>query len=142
MQPIEILVVEDNEDDVVLLRESMKDEGLVNVLQVVHDGEEALAYLRREAPYEDVRRPGLVLLDINMPRTNGFEVLKALKADEVLRAIPVVVLTTSSRDEDVVRSYSNGACSFVTKPVLFEDLRQVVKQFSLYWSLVSRVPPH
>ncbi len=142
VQPVEILLVEDNDDDVILLRESMKDEGLLNVLHVVRDGEEALAYLRREGPYADARRPGLVLLDINMPRKNGFEVLRELKDEPELRSIPIVMLTTSSRDEDIVRSYSDGACSFITKPVLFEDLRRVVRQFSLYWSLVSRLPPN
>jgi CheY-like chemotaxis protein len=142
IQPVEILLVEDNEDDVILLKESMKDEGLLNVVHVVQDGEEALAYLRREGPFSDATRPGLVLLDINMPRKNGFEVLKELKEDNALRAIPVIMLTTSSRDEDIVRSYSDGACSFITKPVLFDDLRRVVQQFSLYWSLVSRIPPH
>lgn len=141
VQPVEILLVEDNEDDVILLKESMKDEGLLNVVHVVHDGEEALAYLRREDPYPEATRPGLVLLDINMPRKNGFEVLKELKEDPELRSIPIVMLTTSSRDEDIVRSYSDGACSFITKPVLFDDLRRVVQQFSLYWSLVARLPP-
>jgi CheY-like chemotaxis protein len=140
-QPIEILLVDDNEDDVVLLEESFRDSKFLNLMQVVHDGEEALAYLRREGQYRAAKTPGLVLLDINMPKVNGFEVLRAMKADPLLRTIPVVMLTTSTRDEDIARSYDSGACSFVSKPVNFEKLKEVIKQFMLYWSLVSVVPP-
>ena len=140
-QPVEILLVDDNEDDVVLLEESFRDSKFVNLLHVVHDGEEALAYLRREGKHRTARIPGLVLLDINMPKMNGFEVLRAMKGDPLLRTIPVVMLTTSTRDEDIARSYDSGACSFVSKPVNFEKLKEVIKQFTLYWSLVSVVPP-
>lgn len=140
-KPIEILLVDDNDDDIVLLEESLKDSKFVNLLHVVHDGEEALAYLRRQSPYQSATPPGLVLLDINMPKMNGFEVLGAMKADPDLKTIPVVMLTTSTRDEDIVRSYDGGACSFVSKPVSFESLKDVIKQFALYWSLVAVVPP-
>jgi CheY-like chemotaxis protein len=140
-QPVEILLVDDNDDDVVLLEESFRDSKFLNLLQVVHDGEEALEYLRREGTFRDARIPGLVLLDINMPKMNGFEVLKAMKSDPLLRTIPVVMLTTSTRDEDIARSYHGGACSFVSKPVSFEKLKEVIKQFTLYWTLVSVVPP-
>ena len=140
-QPVEILLVDDNDDDIVLLEESFRDSKFLNLLQVVHDGEEALAYLRREGVYRNARTPGLVLLDINMPRLNGFDVLKSMKSDPVLRTIPVVMLTTSTRDEDIARSYHGGACSFVSKPVSFEKLKEVIKQFTLYWTLVSVVPP-
>jgi CheY-like chemotaxis protein len=139
-KPIEILLVDDSDDDIVLLEESLRESKFANLLHVVRDGEAALAYLRREGPYRDAILPGLVLLDINMPRMNGFEVLGAMKADTVLRTIPVVMLTTSTRDEDVVRSYDGGACSFVSKPVNFEKLKEVIKQFALYWSLVAVVP--
>lgn len=139
-QPIEILLVDDNDDDVVLLAESFKDSRFLNLLQVVHDGEEAIAYLRHEGQYRSAKTPGLVLLDINMPRMNGFEVLQAMKSDSLLRTIPVVMLTTSTRDEDIVRSYDGGACSFVSKPVNFEKLKDVIKQFALYWTLVSVIP--
>ena len=139
-QPIEILVVEDNEDDVLLLRESFADSHLVNVLHAVSDGEEAMQFLRHEGPYPDSRRPGLVLLDINMPRKNGFEVLKEMKADPALCCIPVVMLTTSSREVDIVRAYTNGACSFISKPVDFDKLKEVAKHFALYWSLISHLP--
>lgn len=140
-RPIEILLVDDNDDDIVLLEESLRDSRFVNLLHVVRDGEEALAYLRRQPPYENAAAPGLVLLDINMPKMNGFEVLRAMKAEGALKTIPVVMLTTSTRDEDIVRSYDGGACSFVSKPVSFESLKEVIKQFSLYWSLVAVVPP-
>ncbi len=139
-QPIEILLVDDNDDDIVLLTESFADSRFLNILQVVHDGEEALEYLRQEGRYHSAKPPGLVLLDINMPRMNGFEVLQAMKSDPILRTLPVVMLTTSTRDEDIARSYAGGACSFVSKPVSFEKLKEVIKQFTLYWTLVSVVP--
>ena len=138
--PIEILLVDDNDDDVVLLEESFKDSKFLNLLQVVRDGEQALAYLRRQGPYQSARTPGLVLLDINMPRMNGFEVLQVMKSDPLLKQIPVIMLTTSTRDEDIARSYDSGACSFVSKPVSFEKLKEVIKHFTLYWTLVSVVP--
>lgn len=139
-QPIEILLVDDNDDDIVLLEESFRDSRFLNLMQIVNDGEEALSYLRREGRHHDAKTPGLVLLDINMPRMNGFEVLRIMKSDPVLRTIPVVMLTTSTRDEDIARSYDGGACSFVSKPVSFEKLKEVIKQFTLYWTLVSVVP--
>ncbi len=140
-QPIEILLVDDNDDDIVLLEESFRDSRFLNLMQIMHDGDEALAYLQREGKYANAKPPGLVLLDINMPKMNGFDVLRVMKADPVLRTIPVVMLTTSTRDEDIARSYEGGACSFVSKPVSFEKLKEVVKQFTLYWTLVSVVPP-
>jgi CheY-like chemotaxis protein len=140
-QPVEILLVDDNDDDIVLLEESFRDSRFLSLMQIVRDGEEALAYLRREGKYATARPPGLVLLDINMPKLSGFDVLKVMKADPVLRTIPVVMLTTSTRDEDIARSYDGGACSFVSKPVSFEKLKEVVKHFTLYWTLVSVVPP-
>jgi CheY-like chemotaxis protein len=139
--PLDILVVDDNDDDVLLLQESLRDQPAVNLLHAARDGEEAMAFLRREGPYAGAVRPGLVLLDINMPKRNGFEVLQEMKSDPLLRTIPVVMLTTSTRDEDIARSYDGGACSFVSKPVSFEKLKEVIKQFTLYWTLVSVVPP-
>jgi two-component system, response regulator len=139
--PIEILLVEDNEDDIVLIEEAFTEAKLMNVIFKVRDGEGALAYLRQEGPYANMRRPGLVLLDINMPRKNGFEVLQAMKADPLLDALPVVMLTTSDREDDIVRSYTDGACSYIRKPMSLEQFVQVVKDFELYWTMVSRVPP-
>lgn len=137
---VELLLVEDNEDDIVLIEEAFAEAKLMNVIYKVRDGEEALAYLRREGQYQHVQRPGLVLLDINMPKKNGFEVLQALKADPLLQSLPVVMLTTSDREEDIARSYTDGACSYIRKPMTLERFAKVVKDFELYWTLVSRVP--
>jgi two-component system, response regulator len=142
-QPVEILLVEDNEDDVVIIQEAFAKSRLVNVLNTVSDGEEALAYLRREGQYKVVRQPGLILLDINMPKKNGFEVMQAMKADPRLRTLPVIMLTMSDRDEDIIRSYANGACSYIRKPVDLDQFHTVIKQFELYWTMISRIPiPH
>lgn len=140
VQPVEILLVDDNDDDIVLLRDVFEQARLANVTHVVTDGEAAVAYLRREGEYRDAKRPGLVLLDINMPKKNGFEVLEEIRAEPELKTLPVVILTTSRREEDVVRSYASGACSFVSKPVEFEKLQQVAEELSIYWAAVARVP--
>ncbi|HXF92327.1 MAG TPA: response regulator [Nitrospiraceae bacterium] len=137
---MEILLVEDNEDDIVLTQEAFTEAKLMNVINTVRDGEEALAYLRREGKYKVARLPGLILLDINMPKKNGFEVLETMKADPSLRSLPVVMLTTSDREEDIVRSYADGACSYIRKPVDLDRFIDVVKQFELYWTLVSKIP--
>jgi CheY-like chemotaxis protein len=139
-QMLNILVVDDNEDDVILLEESLKDQPAVRFLHVVHDGEEAMQFLRRAGPFQNAPRPGLVLLDINMPRKNGFEVLSEMKDDPDLRTIPVVMLTTSRRDADILNAYSGGACSFVTKPVSFDRLKLMADHFVTYWSTVARLP--
>ena len=139
-QPIHILVVEDNEDDIFLIREAFREARLANSFSVVRDGVEALEYLRGAGKHADAASPGLVLLDINMPKKNGFEVLKEIKDDPELRHLPVVMLTTSDAESDIVRSYANGACSYITKPVDFPAFRDVVRQFALYWTLVSRIP--
>lgn len=140
-EPVDLLLVEDNEDDIVLIEEAFAEAKLMNVIFKVRDGEEALAYLRQEGPYTHRRRPGLVLLDINMPKKNGFEVLQAIKADPLLQSLPVVMLTTSDREDDIVRSYTDGACSYIRKPMSLAQFVQVVKDFELYWTMVSRVPP-
>lgn len=141
-EPIELLLVEDNEDDIVLIDEAFADARLMNVIYKVPNGEEALAYLRREGRYGHVGLPELILLDINMPKMNGFEVLQTIKADPLLRSLPVIMLTTSDREEDIVRSYADGACSYIRKPMSLEQFTDVVKKFEIYWTLVSRVPPH
>jgi len=138
--PLDILVVDDNEDDVLLLQESLCGLPSVNLLHAVHDGEEALSFLRREGQYAAASRPSLVLLDINMPKKNGFEVLTEMKSDPLLRIIPVVILTTSNRDADVMAAYGNGACSFVTKPVDFDRLKLIAEHFACYWTTVAQVP--
>ena len=139
-EPIEVLLVEDNEDDIVLIEEAFAEAKLMNVVFKVRDGEDALAYLRQEGPYTHRRRPGLVLLDINMPKKNGFEVLQAMKADPLLQSLPVVMLTTSDREDDIVQSYTHGACSYIRKPMSLDQFAHVVNNFELYWTMVSRVP--
>ena len=139
-QTVELLLVEDNDDDIVLIQEAFTGAKLLNVMQVVRDGEEALAYLRGEGKYRGVHQPGLILLDINMPKKNGFEVLEAMKADPLLQSLPVVMLTTSDREEDILRSYADGACSYIRKPVGLNQFIEIVRQFELYWTLVSRIP--
>ena len=141
MKPIDILVVEDNDDDVVLIQEAFAEGKMVNRIAVVRDGEEAMAYLHRQGPYAAAPPPGMVLLDINMPKKNGFEVLTEIKTDARLRPLPVVMLTVSDREEDIVRSFDQGACSYIRKPVTLTRFIAVVKEFELYWSLVSRIPP-
>jgi CheY-like chemotaxis protein len=138
--PLEILVVDDNDDDVLLLQESLRGLATVNLLHTVRDGEEALTFLRREGQYAGAPRPSLVLLDINMPKKNGFEVLAEMKTDPLLRIIPVVMLTTSNRDADVMAAYGGGACSFVTKPVNFDRLKLMAEHFVCYWTTVVQVP--
>ena len=141
-QPLEILLVEDNEDDILLEQEALAEAKLVNLMSVVRDGEEAMAFLRRQGRYQNAQMPGLILLDINMPKKNGFEVLNEIKADPALIHIPVVMLTTSDNEADIVKSYANGACSYITKPMDFDKFRDVIKQFALYWALVARIPAH
>ena len=137
---IHVLLVEDDPGDVLMTQEAFEHHKLRNQLHVVSDGVEALAFLRREGEFADAPRPGLVLLDLNLPRKDGREVLEALKADERLRAIPVVVLTTSEAEEDVVRSYSLHANAYVTKPVDFDRFIEVVRQIDEFFVEVVRLP--
>lgn len=141
-EPVELLLVEDDEDDIVLITEAFAAARMMNVISHVRDGEEAMAYLRKEGAYKGVRTPGLVLLDINMPKKNGFEVLEAMKADPHLRSLPVIMLTTSDREEDIARSFADGACSYVRKPMSLDQFARAVKEFELYWTAVSRLPAH
>lgn len=139
-QPIEILLVEDNEDDVVLTRRAFQAIQHVTITHAARDGEEAMAMLRKPAHEQSARLPGLVLLDINLPKKSGFEVLHELKSDPALRHLPVVMLTTSQREEDVVKSYRYGACSYIPKPVEPKRFLEVLRQFELYWTGVSLIP--
>lgn len=138
--PIEILLAEDNGDDILIIQEALGESKLLNLVKVVWDGEQALAYLRREGEFKNSHLPGLVLLDINMPKKNGLEALQEIKNDPKLRHLPVVMMTVSERDEDIVKSFSYGACSYIKKPVDFDKLKEVVKNFELYWTLVSKIP--
>jgi CheY-like chemotaxis protein len=140
MNSIDILVVEDNDDDVVLIQEAFSEGKVINRIAVVRDGEEAMAYLRKQGAYAATPMPGMVLSDINMPKKDGFELLADIKADPRLRALPVIMLTVSDREEDIVRSFEQGACSYIRKPVSMTRFIAVVKQFELYWSLISQIP--
>lgn len=137
---VEILLVEDDPGDVLMTREAFADYKLRNQLHVVDDGEKALRFLRREGEYADVPRPDLVLLDLNLPRMDGRQVLQAVKSDAELASIPVVVLTTSEAEEDVVRSYSLHANAYVTKPVDFDRFIDVVRQIDDFFVTVVRLP--
>ena len=139
--PIRILLVEDNPGDVRLTREALKDGKVENPLDTVKDGVEALAYLRQEGQYADRPLPGLILLDLNLPRMDGREVLAAIKADPRLMTIPVVVLTTSEAEQDIVRSYHLHANCFITKPVNFDQFSTVVKAIDNFWLSVVTLPP-
>jgi CheY-like chemotaxis protein len=138
---VNVLLVEDDPGDVLMTREAF-DEYLHNRLDVVTDGSDALAYLRHEAPYEDVPRPDLILLDLNLPRRDGREVLAEVKADESLRHIPVIVLTTSQAEEDVLRSYQLHANAYVTKPVDFDGFIEAIKQIDHFFVSVVQLPRH
>ncbi len=138
--PIEILLVEDDPGDVRLTREALEEGKVRNTLTVARDGVEALEILRREGPHAKAPRPDVILLDLNLPRMDGREVLKAIKSDEKLRRIPVVVLTTSSAEEDVARSYDLQANCYVTKPIDLDQFMKVVKTIGEFWLEVARLP--
>jgi len=137
---IEVLLVEDDPGDVLMTREAFADYKLRNQLHVVDDGVQALEFLRQEGDFADAPRPDIVLLDLNLPRMDGREVLAAIKSDPELASIPVVVLTTSEAEEDVVRSYSLHANAYVTKPVDFERFIDVVRQIDDFFVTVVRLP--
>ena len=139
-RPIEILLVEDDPGDVLITTEALEQSKLINNLHTVENGEQAVSFLRREGDYADAVRPDLVLLDLNLPRRDGREVLADIKADPDLRRIPVVVLTTSSAEEDVIRSYDLHANVYVTKPVDFDRFVEVVRQVDDFFFTVVRLP--
>jgi CheY-like chemotaxis protein len=139
-QVIDVLLVEDDPGDVLMTREAFEDNKVANRLAVVSDGVSALEYLRKEGQYADAPTPDLILLDLNLPRMDGREVLQALKGDDELRRIPVVVLTTSEAEEDVLRSYSLHANAYVTKPVDFDRFIDVVRQIDEFFVSVVRLP--
>jgi len=137
---IQVLLVEDDPGDVLMTREAFEDYKVHNQLHVVNDGEQAMAFLRQEGEYADLPRPDLVLLDLNLPRMDGRQVLDAIKSDPELSSIPVVVLTTSEAEDDVLRSYSLHANAYVTKPVDFERFIEVVRQIDDFFVTVVRLP--
>lgn len=139
-RPVEILLVEDNPGDARLTREALREGKLDNHLHHVRDGVEALAFLRREGAYDKVPTPDLILLDLNLPRKDGREVLDELKQDPVLRLIPVVVLTTSEAEEDVLRSYQLHANCYITKPVELEKFIAIVRSIENFWLAIVTLP--
>ena len=138
---IDILLVEDDPGDVVLTTEALSGSKLTNILHVAENGELAMKFLRREAPYDGAPRPDLILLDLNLPRMDGREVLAAIKGDPDLRRIPVVVLTTSEAEEDILRSYDLHANAYVTKPVHFDRFMEVVRQIDEFFITIVKPPP-
>lgn len=138
---IEILLVEDNPADVDLTLEALEEAKVRNRVAVVEDGEAALRYLRREGEYSDVQRPDLVLLDLNLPKMDGRQVLSEMKADRSLARIPVVVLTTSDAEKDVLDVYDRNASAYIVKPVNFDQFAQVVRSIEGFWLTVVTFPP-
>lgn len=142
-RPIVILMADDSEDDRLMTREALQESFVINELREVEDGEELMDYLQRRGDYSEPQsspRPGLILLDLNMPRKSGQEALEEIKANSSLRRIPIVVLTTSDDEHDIVRSYDLGVSSFITKPVTFDGLVEVMKAFGKYWIEIVAVP--
>jgi CheY-like chemotaxis protein len=142
-RPITILLADDDEDDRKLAQDALVESRLANDLHTVEDGEELMDYLLRRGKYAalaDSPRPGLILLDLNMPKKDGREALREIKADPSLRHIPVVVLTTSKAEEDIYRTYDLGANSFITKPVMFESFVKVMRELGTYWFEIVELP--
>jgi two-component system response regulator len=140
IRPIEILLVEDSPTDVLMTREALSQAKVMNHLHVVDDGVAALAFLRGKPPYADKPRPDMILLDLNLPKKNGQEVLAEIKADETLRVIPVVILTTSKADEDILKAYGLHANCYITKPVNFASFTAVVRSIESFWFSVVTLP--
>jgi two-component system, chemotaxis family, response regulator Rcp1 len=141
VKPIEILLVEDNPGDIRLTIEALKDGKLANNLTVVQDGVEAIALLHREGPYAKARRPDIILLDLNLPKLHGSEILSKLKTDERFKSIPVIILTTSKADEDILRSYQLHANCYISKPVDLDEFVRVVRSIEDFWLSIIKLPP-
>jgi two-component system, response regulator len=138
---ITILLADDDPDDRLLVQEAFEENHLLNVLETVEDGEELMDYLYQRGKFSEKEvRPNMILLDLNMPRKSGLEALREIKADENLRSIPVVVLTTSKAEEDIIRSYKLGVNSFIVKPVTFDSLVELVKNLGRYWFQIVELP--
>jgi two-component system, chemotaxis family, response regulator Rcp1 len=140
-QPVEILLVEDNPGDIRLARMALANAKIYTNLNVVMDGEEAMAFLRREGPYANSDRPDLILLDLNLPRKSGLEVLQEIKHDEDLKTIPVVVLTTSDDEKDILSAYREYVNCYIIKPMDFNQFLQVVKNIEDFWLTLVKLPP-
>ncbi len=139
-RPIDILLIEDNPGDIRLTREALKDAKVTNVLTVVSDGIEALALLHRNGKHVTSARPDLIILDLNLPKKDGWELLAEIKSDDELRIIPVIVLTTSTADADIIKSYDLHANCYITKPVDLDQFVKVVKSVEDFWLTIVRLP--
>lgn len=143
LELVPILLAEDDPDDVVITQRALKKANILNALYVVRDGEEAMEFLEHRGQYastEKAPRPGLILLDLNMPRMSGREVLKRVKSNPALRRIPIVILTTSKQEEDILRSYDEGANTYITKPVDFRQFMEIVQALGKYWLGIAEIP--
>jgi len=138
--PAEILLVEDDPGDVELTRETLNQSKIIIKLNVVNNGVDAIKYLRKESPYQNAERPDLILLDLNLPKKDGREVLKDIRSDENIKSIPVVILTTSEAEEDILKSYNLGANCFVTKPLGLKEFSKVVTALEDFWFAVVKLP--
>ena len=141
MKPIHILLVEDNAGDVLLIKEAFEEARIINEISTVGNGEAAINFLEKLEPYQESESPDLILLDINMPRKNGIEVLDHIKKSEVLRQIPVIMLTTSSDDNDILKSYQSHANCYITKPVNMDDFMDTISKIEAFWVQLVKLPP-
>ncbi|MBF0096810.1 MAG: response regulator [Magnetococcales bacterium] len=141
IQPIDILLVEDNPGDIALTQEALQESKIYNRLHVVCDGEQAMAFLRGQNGFQNAPRPDLILLDLNLPRRNGREILQEIKQDRSLKAIPVVVLTTSNAEKDIVSSYELHANCYVSKPVDLDKFFQAIRSIEQFWFTIVKLPP-
>lgn len=139
-QEVSILLIEDNEGDIILTIEALKEARVNNRIDVVRDGEQAIQYLNKEGPYKDAANPGLILLDINLPRIDGLEVLAYIKNNDKFKVIPVVMLTTSNSEKDILESYNHHANCYITKPVGFDNFMEVISTVKEFWISIVQLP--
>jgi chemotaxis family two-component system response regulator Rcp1 len=140
MQQIHILLVDDNEGDILLTREALDDARIINKISIANDGVEAISFLKKDPPFRDTEMPDLILLDINLPKMDGTEVLSIIKNDPELKRIPVIMLTTSSAEKDILASYDNYANCYITKPVDLERFMDVVRTIENFWISIVKLP--
>jgi chemotaxis family two-component system response regulator Rcp1 len=140
MQQIHILLVDDNEGDILLTREALDDARIINKISIAYDGMEAISFLKKHPPYRETETPDLILLDINLPKMDGTEVLSIIKNDPDLKRIPVIMLTTSSSEKDILASYNNHANCYITKPVDLDRFMDVVRTIEDFWISIVKLP--